>query len=93
MSELTQPQEIAEDLPSVPDLTAVNPEIAPAYPYDIALLINNVVYSVFNVDGQQAAQFLSQPTFVQYANNKAKLGWTYDPETGKFSSPLTAQSE
>jgi hypothetical protein len=92
MSELTQPEETFEDLPAVPPLNQIDPEVGPAYPYDVALIIDNIVYSVFNVEGQQAAQFLSQPIFVQFSNNKAKIGWIYNPATKEFSSPLSAES-
>ena len=39
-----------------------------------------------NVDGQQAAQFLSQPRFVRILpGDLAKIGWKYID--GKFSYP------
>ena len=57
------------------------------FPYDIALLIDNVVYQTMNVPGDVAAQYLSQPKFVQYVNNAAHVGWTYDEETDTFHAP------
>lgn len=56
-------------------------------PYDIALVINNVVYQVINADGQYAAQLLAQPTFVQVDRKTVFQGDVYDPETKTFSTP------
>ena len=72
-------------LPEVPELVAPAPEHVPAYDYNIAMLIDNVVYQVMNVDAQQAAQFMSQPTFIQVGLD-AKVGWQY--VDGKFVSPF-----
>jgi hypothetical protein len=57
------------------------------FPYDIALIIDNVVYQTMNVPGEVAAQYMSQPKFVQYTNNAAHVGWTYDEETDTFLQP------
>jgi hypothetical protein len=73
------------ELPEVPELVAPAPEHVPAYDYNIAMLIDNVVYQVMNVDSQQAAQFMSQPTFIQVGSD-AKVGWQYID--GKFVSPF-----
>lgn len=72
-------------LPEVPELVPPAPEHVPAYDYNIAMLIDDVVYQVLNVDAQQAAQFMSQPTFVQVGFD-AKVGWKYID--GKFISPF-----
>lgn len=75
------------DLPSIPALEPVSPAELAKEPYDVALVIDNVVYQTFNVDGQTAARFLAQPTFIQYAADAAKVGYHYDPATGKFFNP------
>jgi hypothetical protein len=72
-------------LPEVPELVPPAPEHVPAYDYNIAMLIDDVVYQVLNVDAQQAAQFMSQPIFVQVGLD-AKVGWKY--VDGKFISPF-----
>lgn len=74
-------------LPTVPELAPIIPEMNAVYPYNIALIIDNVVYSTFNVEGQQAAQFLSQPKFVQFDNFDARIGWIYNEADGTFSAP------
>lgn len=72
--------EIIEDIPELVPPTNV------LYPYDIALVIDGTVFQVLNVDGQSAAQFMSQPTFVRVTpTNFAKVGWKY--VDGKFVEP------
>lgn len=78
-----------ETLPEVPGLVAPAVQEVASQPYDIAIIIDNVVYQVINTDGQFAAQLLAQPTFVQVSVAEAKVGWIYDPATGKFSPPET----
>jgi len=62
------------------------PEIVKPYPeperqpFDVAMLIDNIVYQVLNIDGQTAAQYLSQPTYVRIKDGEAKNGWKYNPE-------------
>jgi hypothetical protein len=56
-------------------------------PFDIAMMIDNVVYQVLNVDGQSAAQYLSQPTYLRVKEGETKVGWKYNPETKTFSRP------
>ena len=75
------------DLPAIPSLDPVSPAELALQPYDVALIIDNVVYQTFNIDGQTAARFLAQPLFVQFANDTAKTGYHYDPETGTFFNP------
>lgn len=74
-------------LPSIPALEPVSPAELAMEPYDVALIIDNVVYQTFNVDGQTAARFLAQPLFVQYTADSAKVGYHYDPQTGTFFNP------
>jgi hypothetical protein len=78
-------------LPEVPDLVAPKHDVS-AYPYDIAVIIDDTVFQIMNVDGQQAAQFLSQPRFVRILpGDLAKIGWKYID--GKFSYPDESQLE
>jgi hypothetical protein len=79
------------DLPDVPDLVAPKHDVT-AFPYDIAVIIDDTVFQIMNVDGQQAAQFLSQPRFVRILpGDLAKIGWKY--VDGKFSYPGESQIE
>lgn len=71
-------------LEQVPALQPLNVTVQP---YWIATVVNGQVYDVMNVSGQQAAMYLSNPTFVQIANGDAGVGWTYDAGTGKFTAP------
>jgi hypothetical protein len=72
-------------LPGVPTLISPSVSQIPAYDFDVALIIDGTVFQIMNIDGQTAAQFLSNPTFVQVANGSAKIGWTY--QDGVFSPP------
>lgn len=71
-------------LETVPSL---NPVTAATQPYWIAVVVNGVVYDVMNLDGQGAAKFLANPTFVQVGPLETGIGWTYDAETHTFSRP------
>lgn len=73
------------ELPAVPSLNPLT-NIA-VHPYDIAMIIDGVVYDTMNVDGQFAARLLAQPKFVQYAQGTVRLGYLYDEATGTFSEP------
>lgn len=73
------------ELPAVPGLNPLT-NIA-VHPYDVAMIIDGVVYDTMNVDGQFAARLLSQPTFVQFAAGTVRLGYLYDAATGTFSMP------
>jgi hypothetical protein len=57
------------------------------HPFDIAIIIDNIVYQIWNTEGQFAAQLLAQPVFVQIHAGEAKVGWIYDPAAGTFSPP------
>ena len=60
------------------DLPPLEIPVSVQYPYDIALVIDGIVFQIMNVTGQAAAQFLSQPTFVRLTtDNFAKVGWKY----------------
>jgi hypothetical protein len=80
-----------ELLPGVPELERPKHEVS-AYPYDIALIIDDVIFQIMNVDGQHAAQFLSQPKFVRILpGDFAKIGWKY--VDGKFVYPGESELE
>lgn len=63
------------------------PVVAKLHPFNMALIIDNQVYQVMNVDGQTAAAFAAPHTFVQIADGEAQAGWSYDVATGTFSAP------
>lgn len=68
---------------AIPEL--VSPALT-MHPYDIALIIDDTVFQVLNVDGQAAAQFMAQPTFVRVtSSDNVKIGWKY--VNGKFVAP------
>lgn len=73
-------------LPTVPGLDTAVPEPR-NNDYDIAMVIDGVVFEIMNVNGQGAARFLAQPTFVQVAPGDAFPGWVYDAQTNTFSLP------
>lgn len=75
---------MTDSLPSIPQLERTD---FVREPYDIALLIDNVVYQLINLDGQAAAQYMSNPTFVQVDYRTVSNGDVYDPATGTFSKP------
>jgi hypothetical protein len=77
-------------MPEIPELT---PPLPKANPFDMALIINNEVFTVMNVDGQLAAALSSNPVFVQVTDGEAQVGWTYDPATGDFSAPVQPELE
>lgn len=80
-----------QSLPSIPDLIAPKYEVSP-YPYDIALIVDDTVFQIMNVDGQQAAQFMSQPKFVRILpGDIVKIGWKYID--GSFVYPGETESQ
>ncbi|MFM5968478.1 MAG: hypothetical protein ACKOQ8_05535 [Micrococcales bacterium] len=72
-------------LPEIPQLTVLG-EGAEAL-YSVAVVIEGRVYQVISTDGQSAAQFLAQPTFVHVDKNAVAPGDVYDATTGTFSKP------
>jgi hypothetical protein len=77
---------MSENLPVVPTLDSAVP-VPRNNDYDLAMVIEGVVYEVMNVDGKSAARFLAQPTFVQVAANSVFPGWVYNSDTQTFSQP------
>jgi hypothetical protein len=53
------------------------------YPYNVAMIVDNEIVMIFNVDGQMASWYLSNPTFI--ALSKAKIGMVY--KDGDFINP------
>jgi hypothetical protein len=78
---------MSEELPGIPDLVPPAIETIASFPYNVAMIIDGTVYQILNVDGQTAAMYLSNPTFVQVAQDVARIGWTYDGT--EFTSPIT----
>lgn len=72
-------------LPAIPELSVLGNGSEAIF--SVAVVIDNRVYQVISTDGQSAAQFLSQPTFVQVDKSAVAPGDVYDPETGTFSKP------
>lgn len=69
----------------LPELIVPKVELA-QFPFDIAVIIDGVVFQIMNVDGQTAAQFMAQPKFVRITkDNSVKVGWKYID--GKFVAP------
>jgi hypothetical protein len=50
----------------------------PREPYFIAVVIDGIVHELINVDGNSAARFLAQPTFVQVDQTTCGIGWSYN---------------
>lgn len=74
-------------LPGVPELEVPAVQEVRSQPFDIAVIIDNVVYQVINTDGQFAAQLLAQPKFVQVLPSEAKVGWIYNESDNTFTQP------
>ena len=84
------------DLPQVPGLPGIPelivPQVSTPAPYFVAMVIDGVVHTVMNLDGQDAARFLSNPKFVQVNTTDAPIGFFYDEATNTFSNPLETNS-
>jgi hypothetical protein len=72
-------------LPSIPELSVLG--VASEAVFSIAVIIDGTVYQVISTDGQSAAQFLAQPTFVQVDRDAVMPGAAYNAETGEFTNP------
>ena len=75
---------MTDSIPESPELT---PPLPKAHAFDMALIVNNEVFTIMNVDGQLAAALSSNPTFVQVVEGETQVGWIYDPALGTFSAP------
>jgi hypothetical protein len=76
-----------EETLEVPELKKPFPDAVYKLPFNVALIIDGLVYEIINCSGEQAAQFLSQPLFIQVAEDQAKVGWKYDKDSGEFIRP------
>lgn len=76
---------MSDTLPDLPAL--VTPEGMPANQYVVAAIHENIVHQVFFLDGQTAALFAANPTFVHIAKGQAQVGDEYDPVAGTFTTP------
>jgi hypothetical protein len=74
-------------LPALPELDPVLTIPAPKHDFYLAVVLDGVVYQTLNVDGQTAALYVAQPTFVQIDIGDAQTGHIYDAETNTFSIP------
>jgi hypothetical protein len=81
------PFDLEKDKPEIPELVTPFPEGIYDQPFNVAMVIDNICYTVLNCNGEQASQYLAQPKFVQVLPSEARVGWKYDPETGTFSAP------
>jgi hypothetical protein len=80
---------MSEELPEVPLLERPRSPLDanPAQNrYHLAVIIDNIVYQTIQTDGNSAAIFLNNPTFVQITPGQAAQGYTYTPETGDFTA-------
>jgi hypothetical protein len=72
-------------VPSVPELRELTLDSIVRYPYNVAVVVDGVVYDTMNIPGQTAALYLSQPKFIQFAEEQnVRVGYTYDEVTGIF---------
>jgi hypothetical protein len=76
---------IDKTLPEIPSLNYPVVEQTPNHEFDVAMIIDGIVFQIINMDGNTAAQYLSNPTFVQILPGHAKIGWVY--QDGTFSPP------
>jgi hypothetical protein len=70
----------------LPDLDPVLELKRPLHEFYLAVVHEGVVYQVLNCEGQAAALYMSNPTFVQVANGATTVGQLYDASTGTFSN-------
>jgi hypothetical protein len=54
-----------------------------------AVMGGNLVNNVIIADDKEATETALGCVLIEYTSeNPAGIGWTYDPETGKFAAPL-----
>ena len=54
----------------------------------------NVVSNIIMADDKEATEAALHCTLIEFTpENPAGIGWTYDPETGKFNPPATDEPE
>ena len=53
------------------------------------MMSGNSVSNVIVADDKEATEAALRCTLIEYTpENPAGIGWTYDPETGKFEAPV-----
>ena len=53
-----------------------------------AMMSGNTVSNIIMADDKEATEAALHCTLIEYTpENPAGIGWTYDPETGKFNPP------
>ena len=81
---------MADDLLPVPPLVPPTPPETTGR-YRVAMVINGLVHTVFNLDTTDAARYLSNPTFVQIPKTLyVDPGFIYENAT--FSDPQAQYS-
>jgi uncharacterized protein YbjT (DUF2867 family) len=57
-----------------------------------AMMSGNTVSNVIVADDKEATEAALNCTLIEYtAENPAGIGWSYDPETGKFAAPIVEE--
>ena len=59
-----------------------------------AMMGGNLVTNIIMADDKEATEAALHCTLIEYTpENPAGIGWTYDPETGKFNPPANEDVE
>ena len=59
-----------------------------------AMMGGNVVSNIIMADDKEATEAALHCTLIEFTpDNPAGIGWTYDPETGKFVAPVTNEPQ
>lgn len=59
-----------------------------------AMMSGNSVSNIIMADDKEATEAALGCTLIEYTpENPAGIGWTYDPETGKFVAPVTDEPQ
>ena len=54
-----------------------------------AMMSGNSVSNIIMADDKEATEAALRCTLIEFTeDNPAGVGWTYDPETGKFAAPV-----
>ena len=57
-----------------------------------AMMAGNTVTNIIMADDKEATEAALNCTLIEFTpENPAGIGWTYDPETGKFSAPVVEE--
>lgn len=58
-----------------------------------AMMAGNSVTNIIVAEDKEATEAALRCTLIEFTDeNPAGIGWTYDPETGKFVSPVVEES-